>query len=177
MSDCIFEIHQLWQSGFSRVYSNSCFSCLFGAEIIKIVLSSHNMYSNSILNFQESTTILSAHTKKPGNLSCAPRTYISYITFVIHPPLMMAQSWAESTWEITNYGRFINQFPPNIVRSIRKFERINKKVCWQKNICYVQSNVYIYISVYMCICVCINVCVCVCVCVSPVHAEQILIKR
>ena len=21
--DCIFEIHQLWQSGFSRVYSNS----------------------------------------------------------------------------------------------------------------------------------------------------------
>ena len=22
VSDCIFEIHQLWQSGFSRVYSN-----------------------------------------------------------------------------------------------------------------------------------------------------------
>ena len=27
--DCIFEIHQLWQSGFSRVYSNSCWSCSF----------------------------------------------------------------------------------------------------------------------------------------------------
>ena len=25
--DCIFEIHQLWQSGFSRVYSNSCCCC------------------------------------------------------------------------------------------------------------------------------------------------------
>ena len=25
--DCIFEIHQLWQSGFSRVYSNCCCSC------------------------------------------------------------------------------------------------------------------------------------------------------
>ena len=25
--NCIFEIHQLWQSGFSRVYSNSCCSC------------------------------------------------------------------------------------------------------------------------------------------------------
>ena len=25
-SDCIFEIHQLWQSGFSRVYSNSCWN-------------------------------------------------------------------------------------------------------------------------------------------------------
>ena len=25
--DCIFEIHQLWQSGFCRVYSNCCSSC------------------------------------------------------------------------------------------------------------------------------------------------------
>ena len=34
--DCIFEIYQLWQSGFSRVYSNSCGSCSFEAEIINI---------------------------------------------------------------------------------------------------------------------------------------------
>ena len=33
--DCIFEIHQLWQSGFSRVYSNSCCSCSFEPEIIR----------------------------------------------------------------------------------------------------------------------------------------------
>ena len=32
----------------------------------------------------------------------------------------------------TNYGRFINQFPPNIIRSIWQFESINKKICWQK---------------------------------------------
>ena len=44
----------------------------------------------------------------------------------------MAQSWAESTQEITNYRRFINQFPPNIIRSIRQFERINKKICRHK---------------------------------------------
>ena len=44
--DCIFEIHQLWQSGFSRVYSNCCCSCLFEVEIIKIGQSSHEMYSN-----------------------------------------------------------------------------------------------------------------------------------
>ena len=31
--DCIFEIHQQWQSGFSRVYSNSRWSCSFEAEI------------------------------------------------------------------------------------------------------------------------------------------------
>ena len=61
--DCIFEIHQLWQSGFSRVYSNCCCSCLFEAEI-KIGPSSHNMDSNNILDFQETTTISNAHTKK-----------------------------------------------------------------------------------------------------------------
>ena len=39
--DCIFEIHQLWQSGFSRVYSNCCCSCSFEPEIIKLGQSSH----------------------------------------------------------------------------------------------------------------------------------------
>ena len=33
--DCIFEIHQLWQSGFSMVYSNCSCSCSFEAETIK----------------------------------------------------------------------------------------------------------------------------------------------
>ena len=62
--DCIFEIHQLWQSGFSRVYSNSYRSCSFEPKIIKIGQSSHKMYSNNILNFQESTTILNTCTKR-----------------------------------------------------------------------------------------------------------------
>ena len=63
VSDCIFEIDQLWQSGFSRVYFNSCCSCWFEPEIIKIGQSSPNMYSNNIVNFQESTTNLNACTK------------------------------------------------------------------------------------------------------------------
>ena len=50
--DCIFEIHQLLQSVFSRVYSNCCCSCLFEPEIINIGQSSHKMYINNILNFQ-----------------------------------------------------------------------------------------------------------------------------
>ena len=54
--DCIFEIHQLWQSVFSRIYPIPAV-----AEIIKIGQSSHK-------NFQESTTILNACTKKAGNL-------------------------------------------------------------------------------------------------------------
>ena len=68
VSDCIFEIHQLWQSSFSRVYSNCCCSCWFEPEIIKICQSSHKMYSNNIVNFQESTTILNAHTEKVWKL-------------------------------------------------------------------------------------------------------------
>ena len=68
VSDCIFEILQLWQSDFSRVYSSCCCSCRFEPEIIKIGQSSHKMYSNNILNFQESTTILDAHTNKVWKL-------------------------------------------------------------------------------------------------------------
>ena len=51
-SDCIFEIHQQWQSGFSRVYSNCCCSWWFEAEV-----------SNNIVNFQVSPTILNPCTK------------------------------------------------------------------------------------------------------------------
>ena len=75
--DCISEIHQLWQSGFSRVYSNCCCSCLFEPEIIKIGQSSHKMYSNNVVNFQESMTILNACTKKVWKLiECT--TYYSH---------------------------------------------------------------------------------------------------
>ena len=66
--DYIFEIHQLWQSGFSRVYSNSCCRCSFEPEIIKSGQSSQKIYSNNILNFQESATILNACTKKVRKL-------------------------------------------------------------------------------------------------------------
>ena len=75
--DWIFEIHQLWQSGFIRVYSNCFCSFSFEAEIIKIGLSSHKMYSNNIVNCQETTTILNACTKKKsGNLLNAPRIFV-----------------------------------------------------------------------------------------------------
>ena len=75
VSECIFEINQLWQLGFSRVYSNCCCSCSFEAEIITIGQSSHKKYSNNVLNFQESMTILNASTKKSGNLLNTPRNF------------------------------------------------------------------------------------------------------
>ena len=81
--DCIFEIHQLWQSDFSRVYSNCCCSCSFEPEIITICHSSHKMYSNNILNIQESMTILNAYTKKSGILLNAPRIMENRYIFAI----------------------------------------------------------------------------------------------
>ena len=78
VSDCIFEVHQLWQSGFSRVYYNSCCSCSFKPEIIKIGQSSHKMYSNNKLNFQESTTILNTHTKK------SLETYRMHLVYILN---------------------------------------------------------------------------------------------
>ena len=50
------------------MYSNSCCSCSFKPEIIKISQSSHKMYSNDMLNFQESTIILNASIKKVWKL-------------------------------------------------------------------------------------------------------------
>ena len=73
--DCIFESHQLWQSGFSRVYSNCCCSCSFEPEIIKIGQSSHKMYSNNIGKFQ------CLYKKVWGLIECT--TYI-YIYIVIY---------------------------------------------------------------------------------------------
>ena len=80
--DCIFEIHQLWQSGFSRVYSDSCCRCPFDPETIRIGQWSHRMYSNYILNFQESTTILNACTKMSGTILNARRIYIYIYIYV-----------------------------------------------------------------------------------------------
>ena len=76
---------------------------------------------------------------------------------------MMAQSRAESTWDIYNYGKYINRFPPNTIKAIRQYERINKKICRQKmsimfnEICineemlpiYLSIYIYIYIYIYM----------------------------
>ena len=87
VSDCIFYIHQLWQSGFSRMYSNCCCSCWFEAEIIKIGQSSHKMYSNKILNFQESMRILNAYTKNVWKLiegSTYNLPYVKYTQYEIY---------------------------------------------------------------------------------------------
>ena len=89
--DCIFENHQLWQSSFSRAYSNSYCSCSFEPEIIKIGQSSHKMYSNNILNFQKSTTILNACTKKVWKFIVC--TLYIYIYLYRYSLVQLNRSW------------------------------------------------------------------------------------
>ena len=94
--DCIFEIHQqLWQSGFSRVYSNCCCSCSFETEMIKIGQSSHKMYSNNLANFQESTTIVNACIKKQGKfLNSSRKCVVLLISLsVTYSQLTVCAKW------------------------------------------------------------------------------------
>ena len=71
---------------------------------------------------------------------------------------MMAQSRAESTRDTYNYGQYLNQFPPNTIKVIREFKRIQKKICRHKmsimfnEICINEEMLpkytYIYIYIY-----------------------------
>ena len=110
--DYIFEINQLWQSGFIWVYSNSCFSCLFEPKIIKIGQSSYKMNRNKILNFQESTTILNACTKKSGYLLNVPRNLLIFTHITTISPLNLTHLFSAHSLfhtDISNSPLF--QFP------------------------------------------------------------------
>ena len=72
---------------------------------------------------------------------------------------MMTQSRAESTRDTYNYGQYLNQFPPNTIKVIREFERIQKKICRHKmsimfneiriNEEMLPKYIYIYIYIYI----------------------------
>ena len=88
-------IFSKFKTGFSRVYSNSYYNCSFEPGIIKIGQSSHKIYSNNMLNFQESTTILNACTKKSRNLLNAPRMFRSW---KIQFSLFCINKWCMPKW-------------------------------------------------------------------------------
>ena len=82
----------------------------------------------------------------------------------------------DRNWEIINYWRLINQFPPNITRSIRQFKRINKKYVDKK--CLLCSIKYVSMK-KCCQNMCVRVCVCMCVCVFWQHffVKTYLVKQ
>ena len=74
------------------MYSNCCCSCSCESEIIKIGQSSLEIYSNNILNFQESMTILNAHTKKARK----PIVGTSYIYIETENSILLKYAQARS---------------------------------------------------------------------------------
>ena len=60
---------------------------------------------------------------------------------------MMAQSRAESTRDTYNYGQYLNQFPPNTIKVIQEFERIQKKICRHK-MSIMFNEIVIYEALY-----------------------------
>ena len=66
------------------MYSDFCSSCSYEPEIIKIGQSSHKMYSNNIVNFQESTTILNTSTKNIWKLLKASCIYTHTHIYIIY---------------------------------------------------------------------------------------------
>ena len=154
--DCIFEIYQLWQSGFSRVYSNCSFSCSFELEIIKIGQSSHKIYSNNIVNFQASTTILNVCTKKSGNLLKAPRIYSIY--------KMGCKKRYENRWEFL-ISKCLYQWRDKV--SLFQIGFWTILVCLRWTLFWgflfrivwlllIMVIYYIYIYIYVCVCVCLR---------------------
>ena len=63
---------------------------------------------------------------------------------------MMAQSRAESRRDTYNYGQYLNQYPPNTIKVIREFERIQKRICRHK-MSIMFNEICIYIHIYECI--------------------------
>ena len=157
---------KMGSDGFKKMLS---IKCVHESYVFKIIYELH--INTDVISWRDklhSVRITSIH-------SILRRSYIvvicknkSYITFVIDPPLMMAPSRAESTRDTYNYGQYINQFPPNTIKVIREYERIQKKICRQKmsimfnKICineemlpkYIYFKI-IYIYIYICVCVCV----------------------
>ena len=88
-------------------------------------------------------------------------TYILLLSEIQSPwgHLNLYISRAESTRDTYNYGQYLNQFPPNTIKVIREFERIQKRICRHKmsimfnEICINEEMLpkytYIYIYIYI----------------------------
>ena len=143
--DYIFEIHQLWKSGFSRVYFNSCCSWSFEAEIIKISQSSHKMYNNDVVNFQESTTILNACTKKVWKLIVCT-TYLCF--FHLYVRMYLSIDWLIYLSIFTHI--LVYSFYLSINLSIYVFMHFNRflsiSLC---SLVFFHMYVCMYLSIYL----------------------------
>ena len=145
--DYIFEIHQLWQSGFSRVYSNSCCSCSFEPEIIKIGQSFNTMDRNKIINSQESTTIWNASIKKG-----------------------LEAYWRQEYMHSCECTCVYSNMCMSIFACIYLYVYVHAHICVRICMCanifiylhvhILYAYIYIHIYIYMCVCVCVHIYIC-----------------
>ena len=153
--DCIFEIHQLWQSGFSRVYSNCCCSCSFEPELIKIVQSSYKIYINNIVNFQESTPIFNACTKMVWKLIECTTCIFVWMDFALNPHTLFIMWIFSSIYK----NHFLFLWLQSYYIAIATKIGTERDVCVCVCVCCV--CVLCCVVCVCCVCVCV-VCVCVC---------------
>ena len=107
------------------MYSNSCCRCSFEAEIIKIGQSSHKMYSNNLVNFQESTTILSVYTKKVWKLiECT--TYIYIYIYFYFPSISPSQNLPPPRISLF----FTEIYPSLPAKSLMKLDTLDDAQPW-----------------------------------------------
>ena len=90
------------------------------------------MYCNNIVNFQESTTILNAWTKKSGNLLNAPR--ISFYRYLIAWTLI-CDHWFHAVFILQSSGRRKKDFG-----EIEKIETYSQKNVYVRIAYNVKSN-------------------------------------
>ena len=110
------------------------------ANVLKMSLATGTIYRNP---FKSKCYTLQRSRRSYIVIICKNK---SYVTFVIDPPLIMAQSRAESIRDIYNYGQYRNQFLSNTIKEIRQYEWIQKKICKQKmSILFNEIYIYIYI--------------------------------
>ena len=117
------------------MYPNCCCSCSFEPEIIKIGQSSHKMYSNNIVNFQESTIILNACTKivwKP--IESTVYVFI-WLLFLIGLPHRDKLAWVSFTWDSTIFFVlwnviFLQYFTTRISLSVLNILKVLKNMGW-----------------------------------------------
>ena len=111
-------------------YTNKyIFTNMPNENITRTQTSKHTHNPNKI-NFETSANVLLPYVELKKNYSSIHKTL--NCTFAISSHLlMMAQERQESNWEPVKYGKFVNQFQPDIKTTIWRFERIEMKICRQ----------------------------------------------
>ena len=130
------------------MHSISCCSCSLEHEIIRIGQSSHKTYSNNIVNFQESTTILNTHTKKVSKLIVGASYILLYTMITLMRYLTQRFHFMFNKLCLIDVQDQRYDYQGLVRRNIHRLHTkiVNNHVCWTFSFCAVVSlnNLLIY---------------------------------